>query len=236
MKIVYAILAVSACLLPISAQQSSSNQQGSPTQPVRMEMVCRDMSTTGNYLAPSETMIGNKACHAVSVERLGDSAAANAQATAPAQSPATPAAAPTAQAYFASSVLPTADLQDIAIRVYVTDSGSWSARGGWTGNQKQDAAAGATANSKEQAVMESEVDKLVTEVNRQCPEVIITSDVSKAVFAVTVDHEGTNRMNERNKITVFNHSGDDIYSSAATRKLADLLPDACKAILSSAKK
>jgi hypothetical protein len=81
----------------------------------------------------------------------------------------------------------------------------------------------------------SEVDKLVTEVNRQCPQVMITSDMSRAAFAVTLDHTEKNRFSQTNKVVVFNHTGDDIYSSE-TRGLGDSIGEACKAILASAKK
>jgi hypothetical protein len=243
MRQVCAILVVAACVLPALAQQRSApQQQGSPTQPVQMEMVCRDMETTGNYLAPNETMVANKACHAVSVERLGDGAAANARPSSAAQpsaaQPAQPAAsatiaAPTPADLFAPPVATTANPSDKTIRVFVTDSESWGARGGWTGNVTKSANAtpNAPESPKDAALVASEVDKLVTEVNRQCPQVVVTSDLQKAAFAVTVDHEGKNRMSERNKIVVFNHSGDDIYS-AATRGLGDSIGDACKAILS----
>jgi hypothetical protein len=206
-----------------------------------MEMVCRDMETTGNYLAPSETMVGNKACHAVSIERLGDSAPeADAQPAPVSQArsaePMSTAAAgaPTSQDIYAPPVMPKGDLVDNSIRVFVTDSESWDTRGGWGGNQEKSSSSSANETAKEQANIASEVEKLVTEVNRQCPQVVITSDVSRAAFAVTLAHEGKNRMSERNKIVVFNHGGDDIYS-AATRGLGDSLGDACHAILSSAK-
>jgi len=232
MRIAYAIVAISFCGVPVWAQQHLVPQQGPPTQPVRIEMVCRDMSTTGDFLAPNETMIADKACHPVTVARLGDKAPAGSAQPAAAQPVAT---APTAPDIYAAPNLSLMSAPDQSIRVYVTDSASWDAREGWTGVPGTSVAPSAPANSKEAAAVSAEVDKLITEVNRQCPEVVVTSDVTKAVFAVTIAHEGKNRVNERNKVVVFNHGGDDIFS-AATRGLGDSIGDACKAILAPAKK
>jgi hypothetical protein len=252
MKGVCAILTVSILAVPAFAQRAPLSEQGSPTQPVRIEMVCRDMSTTGDYLAPNETMIANKACHPVTVQRMGDSTTAAAVPASTGAQPATPApatasaaapapAAPgapsaaTPAAVFATQFAPVANLPDNSIRVFVTDIQSWTARGAWSGVPAKDATPAAALDAKEAAAISSEVDKLVTEVNQQCPQVLITSDISKASFAVTLDHEKKSRVSERNKIVVFNHNGDDIYS-ADTRGLGESLPEACKAIVSAAKK
>lgn len=259
MKAVLAIAAVSAFVSPVFAQQHPVQQQGSPTQPVQIQMVCRDMSTTGEFLGPNETMIGDKACHPVNVERLGNGTGAQpankSNAPVPAAAPATsgapataaaaaPAAAKMATQTFAMSDIPVASNQNTdTIRVFVTDSESWSGHSGWAGTAPtaaQPAAPSASAaNSKEAAKAEaltaSAVDKLVTEVNRQCPEVMVTSDMSRAAFAVTLDHTEKNRFSQSNKVVVFNHTGDDIYSGE-TRGLGDSIGEACKAILASAKK
>lgn len=236
MRSVCAILAVSVLATSAWARQSSNAQQNSPTAPVRIEMVCRDMATTGNYLAPNETMIANKACHPVQVQQLNSSAAATpAQPATPAQSNPAPAAAaaPTPPDIYATAIRPVVTPTDDSIRVYVTDSDSWAARGGWTG---QNNAAPAPAETPKQAAdAAAQVNKLITAVNEHCPQVLITSDITRAGFAVTMDREGKNRMSERNKIVVFNRGGDDIYS-ADTRGLGESLDEACKAIVSSANK
>ena len=257
MKAVIAIAASSVFLMPAFAQQHPVQQQGSPTQPVQIQMVCRDMATTGEYLGPNETMIGNKACHPVNVERLGNNApnasaqpasAASAPAASTADAPPSTTAAPPARAKmstqaFATSNIPVASNQNTdSIRVFVTDSESWSGHSGWAGTPNaaaQPAAPSAGSDSKQAAKAEaltaSEVDKLVTEVNRQCPEVMVTSDMSRAAFAVTLDHTEKNRFSQNNKVVVFNHAGDNIFSSE-TRGLGDSIGAACKAILTSAKK
>lgn len=235
MRSLSAILVVSALAGSAWAQQSPSGQQNSPTAPVRIEMVCRDMETTGNYLAPNESMVANKACHPVQVQPLAAGAApANAQppSAAPVASSPTAAAAPTPEDTFVNNT-PIVNAPDNSIRVYVTDSESWAARGGWTGQKS--ATPTVSETPKEAAAIAGEVDKLTTAVNEHCPEVLITSDITKAGFAVTLDREGKNRMSERNKIVVFNRGGDDIYS-ADTRGLGDSLDEACKAIVSSSSK
>ena len=236
MRSICSILAILTLATSIQARQSSNGQQSSPTAPVRIEMVCRDMETTGNYLAPNETMIANKACHPVEVQPLGNrptAAAETAKAAQPNAAQSTLPAAPTPPDIYATSTAAVVTPADNSIRVYVTDSESWASRGGWSGQKSATPAAPETA--KQAANTAGEVDKLITAVNDHCPQVLITSDIAKAGFAVTLDREGKNRMSERNKIVVFNRSGDDIYS-ADTRGLGDSLDDACKAILSSANK
>jgi hypothetical protein len=238
-----------------AAQQSPpqhSPAQQVPTQPVRIEMVCRDMATTGDFLAPNETMLGNKACHPVSVQRMGDSAAANAAAQ-PASGgeaavpPPTPAFAPTPENAYATHQLPPANIVDNSIRVYVTDNTTWNAKGGWSGTATAPApktgpaaagppAAGAvTEDPKDVEFAAANVDKLVTEVNHQCPQVVITSVLARAEFAVTLDHDGKAKSAERNKVVVFNHGGDDIFS-AASKGVVDSIGDACTAIVKAAKR
>jgi hypothetical protein len=231
-----AIFAVCGLAASVWAQQSSKGQQSSPTAPVRIEMVCRDMGTTGNYLAPNETMIANKACHPVEVQHIDNSAAATTAHAAAIQPPPTstavPAAAPTPPDIYVTNT-PVVSSSESSIRVYVTDNESWAARGGWTGQKSATPAAPETPKEAENTA--AEVDKLITAVNDHCPQVLITSDITKAGFAVTLDREGKNRMSERNRVVVFDRGGDDIYS-ADMRGLGESLDAACKAIVSSANK
>ena len=55
----------------------------------------------------------------------------------------------------------------------------------------------------------------------------------KANFVVTLDHEGGKGvLTHHNKIAVFNHEGDVIYSNS-TRELGNAVKDACQAMLNS---
>jgi hypothetical protein len=263
MKRLFVILATTALALPCLAQQSSTGQksssqqlasqqsrvqqQGSPAQPVRIEMVCRDMASTGNYLEPNETMLGNKACHPVDVQRLGNGAtAANTPVVSsdPASTTAPEAAtilnvSPTPHDVYATHMMPPATPVDNSVRVYVTDIAAWTARGGWSGKTPAPATPPASEatqpapNDKEAAAVAAEVDKLVMNVNQHCPQVLVTSVVDRAAFAVTLDHQKKGKLSQENKIVVFNHDGDDIFS-ADTKGLSDSLENACKAILKSA--
>jgi hypothetical protein len=252
MKRAFLIVAVSTAAWPCLAQQSQGQQskvpqQGSPTQPVRIEMVCRDMGTTGSYLTPNETMIGNKACHPVDVQRLGNgSAVVNApvvsadpaSTAAPASAPAASTGAATpADVYAAHDKIVSAPV-DNSVRVYVTSSTVWDARGGWSGKASATAAPPSpstqpAANDKDAVALAAEVDKLITDINKQCPQVMITSALDRASFSVTLDHQKKGRLSQENKIVVFNHDGDDVFS-ADTKGLDDSLDNACKAILKSA--
>lgn len=250
MKHLCAILTFSVLTFPCAAQQPSKvQQQGSPTQPVKMEMMCRDMATTGNYLAPNETMIGNKACHPVDVQRVGNAtSAANPPTVSTDPATAAPAGgvAPVEEHrdIFATSMMPPKNAVDNSIHVYLTDVDTWAARGGWSGKQMPPpvATTGADASGpaahgagsdKEAAATAEEMDKFDTEFTRQCPQVMVTGVADRAAFAVTLDHQKKGHFSEQNKIAVLNHNGDTIFGTD-TKKLTDSLEGVCSAILKSA--
>ena len=79
-----AIVLASAFACPLPAQQSAAPQ----SQTIQME--CHDLSTSGNYVGPNETVINGRACHTVSA----GSQATNSVATPPVQSDAAPLATP----------------------------------------------------------------------------------------------------------------------------------------------
>jgi hypothetical protein len=226
MKHALALACVSLFVLPLEAQQS-------PTQPVTIQMQCRDMATTGNYLAPNETMISNKACHAVNVQRVDSRAAAS--NTQPAATAAATAPAAASDQQFSSTALPTVAADENPIRVVLMDSVSWQARG-WTANSdKGPSAATPAANSKEAANTKQLTDDLVSGFNHQCPRALVTDNLEMATFAVTLEREGKNRWNERNNIVVFNRAGDHIFT-ASSKSLSDPLEGACQAIVTAAKR
>ena len=68
-------------------------------------------------------------------------------------------------------------------------------------------------------------------MNQRCPEVIVTNNLAKADFVLTLDHEGgKGLLSHRNKIAIFNRDGDDIFSNS-TRELGNSVKDACQAML-----
>lgn len=124
------------------------------------------------------------------------------------------------------------------IRVYVTDSQSWEMRGGWaiSGNRNADGSGSISGGGYEAGGARPQTAEIIKTFNQKCPEVTITSDVQKADFAVTLDHEGgKGYLRHRNKIVVFNREGDDIFSDS-TRELGNSVKNACTAILSASAK
>lgn len=86
------------------------------------------------------------------------------------------------------------------------------------------------------AARDRQTAEIIKTFNQRCPEVIVTSNLQKAQFAITLDHEGgKGYLRHRNKIVVFNRDGDVIFSDS-TRELGNSVKDACKAILSSPSK
>jgi hypothetical protein len=64
---------------------------------------------------------------------------------------------------------------------------------------------------------------------------VVTNNSGKADFVIVLDHEGgKGGLRHRNKIAVFNHLGDDIFSDS-TRELGNAIKDACRAMDGAAK-
>jgi hypothetical protein len=130
----------------------------------------------------------------------------------------------------ATTTTPTPDKP----RVYVTDSQSWEMRGGWAagGQRNADGSGSWGGGGSTSGGARPQTAEIIKTFNQRCPEVIVTSNPDKAQFAVTLDHEGgKGYLRHRNKIVVFNHDGDAIFTDS-TRELGNSVKDACKAILS----
>src|SRR5262249_32534842 len=97
-----------------------------------------------------------------------------------------------------------------------------SGGGNWAGfGEHSDFAGGARPQTAE----------IIKTLNERCPEITVTNNLEKANFVLTLDHEGgKGALAHRNKVAVFNHDGDDIYSGS-TRELGNAVKDACKAML-----
>ena len=101
------------------------------------------------------------------------------------------------------------------IRVFVTDSNSWTMGGGW-------------GEGVGAAPQTAEIMKTFAE---RCSAVTITNNKEKADFVVTLDHEGGKGYARKdNKYAVFNKDGDMI-GSGSTRTLGSSVKEACRAVL-----
>jgi len=110
------------------------------------------------------------------------------------------------------------------IRVFVTDSQSWQIMGGF-------GASGGSAAGHISGGARPQTAEIIKTFNQRCPEVTVTNNIQKAEFAVALDHEGgKGYARRRNKIVVFDHDGDAIFSDS-TRELGNSVKDACHAIV-----
>lgn len=119
-----------------------------------------------------------------------------------------------------------------AVRVYVSsvrsEEPSWGMRGRHTGSRDQNVDFG--GGSIPDGIRSPSADVIKT-FNEKCPQVTVTDDVVKADFTVILDHEeGKGVARRKNKVVVFDHNGDDIYSGS-TRGLGNAVKDACSAIV-----
>jgi hypothetical protein len=216
----YAILLLGAlCALPAGAQQM---------------VECRNLGP-GGYLAANETVLNGKACRPagtpLQVSANGEPVAAPAPVAA-----ATPAATPAAAAAPAAAPVEApaaaAAVGDGKTRVFVTDSQSWETRGGGSagGNRY-----GWGAHSWMAGGARPQTAEIIKTLNQRCPEITVTNNLERADFVLTLDHEGgKGALAHRNKVAVFNHDGDDIFS-ASTRELGNSVKDACHAMVGAKK-
>ena len=121
---------------------------------------------------------------------------------------------------------------DGKVRVFVTDSESWEMRGGGGGGGNSN---GWGASSSFSGGARPQTAEIIKTLNERCPQFTVTNVLGKANFVIVLDHEGgKGLLRHRNKIAVFNHNGDDIFSDS-TRELGNAVKDACTAMASSNK-
>jgi hypothetical protein len=126
----------------------------------------------------------------------------------------------------------TTELDDGKVRVFVTDSESWEMRGGGGGGGNSN---GWGASSSFSGGARPQTAEIIKTLNERCPQFTVTNVLGKANFVIVLDHEGGKGvLRHRNKIAVFNHNGDDIFSDS-TRELGNAVKDACSAMAGSKK-
>jgi hypothetical protein len=232
MKRVLMLILIWLFTVPVQARQSNSNQQSEV-----MQVQCRDMASTGDYLAPNETLINGKACRPIPQAASTTPATPRQDAeTAPVPArvadPPEPATTQPAPAAALAPVSSPAPLADGKTRVFVTDSQSWETRGGSSAGGNEN---GWGASSWIAGGARPQTAEIIKTLNERCPEITVTNNLQKADFVLTLDHEGGKGMlAHRNKVAVFNRDGDDVFS-ASTRELGNSVKDACTAMLNSKK-
>jgi hypothetical protein len=190
-----------------------------PTQ-AQQVVECRDLAPNG-YVAPNETIINGKACRPAGTPlQIAD------------PNPKPAATAPLAAAPALTETPVAAPVSDGKTRVLVTDSQSWETRGGGSAGGNRNGWGG---SSWQAGGARPQTAEIIKTLNQRCPELTVTSNLDRADFVLTLDHEGgKGALAHRNKVAVFNHDGDVIFS-ASTRELGNSVKDACHAMLASKK-
>ena len=112
-------------------------------------------------------------------------------------------------------------------RVFITDSDSWEASGGFGGGRANGVGAGAGGGSGGARPQTAEIMKTFGE---RCSRVTVTINRDKADYIVILQHEGGKELFRRdNKLAVFDKGGDMILSNN-TRTLGNAVKAACDAI------
>jgi hypothetical protein len=122
---------------------------------------------------------------------------------------------------------PATEPNDGKVRVFVTDSQSWETRGSSAAGGNSN---GWGATSSFSGGARPQTAEIIKTLNERCPSLTVTNNLGKADYVVVLDHEGgKGLLRHRNKIAVFNHNGDDIFSDS-TRELGNAVKDACEAM------
>ncbi len=118
---------------------------------------------------------------------------------------------------------PSTLLAQDKVRIYVTDSDSWSTSGGFASGDDL-GLGGSSGGARPQTV------EIVKTFNQRCPRLTVTIKKQSADYIVMLDHEGGKQIfRVNNKIAIFNSEGDAIYSGS-TRSLGNAVKDSCQAI------
>jgi hypothetical protein len=111
-------------------------------------------------------------------------------------------------------------------RIFITDSPSWSAAGGF-GSANGTGAGAIAAGSSPQTV------EVIDDFAKQCPSITVTSDKANADFIVLFDRDAAAKaktvLARADKIAVFKKNGDLVYSGK-TRSVMNGVKDACAAL------
>ena len=109
------------------------------------------------------------------------------------------------------------------VRVFVTDSQSWSASGGFYGVD-------GTVLGRSEGGARPQTAEIIKTFNERCPQLTVTMNKEKANYIILLDHEGGKVLVQKdNKVVVFDKEGDAIHSGS-TRSLGNAVKDACMAI------
>jgi hypothetical protein len=108
-------------------------------------------------------------------------------------------------------------------RVFVSDSRSWAASGGFAG-VAEPVGGGSSGGARPQTA------EIMKTFGERCPESVVTIKREKADYVIILDHEGGKGFLRRdNKFALFNKDGDAI-KSGSTRSLGNSVKDACEAL------
>ena len=125
-----------------------------------------------------------------------------------------------------SLIATTAMAQD-KLRVFITDSDSWEASGGFAGGNAAGSggiAGGGSGGARPQTA------EIMKTFGDRCPRVTVTINREKADYIVILQHEGGKDLFRKdNKLAVFDKEGDMILSNS-TRSLGNAVKEACEAM------
>jgi ABC-type phosphate transport system substrate-binding protein len=108
-------------------------------------------------------------------------------------------------------------------RVFITDSDSWQASGGFGGN-------GGTIGGGGSGGARPQTAEIMKTFGSKCPGVTVTINRDRADYIVILQHEGGKEVFQKdNKLAVFDKEGDMILSNS-TRKLGNAVKEACDAM------
>jgi hypothetical protein len=115
-------------------------------------------------------------------------------------------------------------------RLFITDSDSWEASGGFSGGGVNGVGGGTAGRSSGGA--RPQTAEIMKTFGNRCPDVTVTLNKERADYIVILQHEGGKEVFRKdNKFALFNKDGDMIQSNS-TRTLGNAVKEACSRIVS----
>ena len=203
MRYAFTVVLASLFALPLLAQQSAFTQ---PQATVQMQ--CRDLASSGNYIGPDEAFINGMACHPVRPSPQTDSAPklTVSNLASPPKPSVNPAPQPaTATPDPAPAVAPTPPPADGKKRLFVTDEpmdettfiaqhrSGWQVSGNSSGQISGSGGSVGAAAGHSQKGADPRTVEVQADIYKSCLAIVVTNDPSKADYLLLFRREGGKR-------------------------------------------
>lgn len=176
------------------------------------KIVCHDLASTGNYVAPDETIVNGMACKAVVVPAV------------PAPQPVAQVAAPAPEVQPGNAAMSGPPPVHNVPYLFISGTGNTSTRGTFVGGQHF-ATGEVTSDQRDQTI------ELAQDFSKECTGVKLTLNQQDADYTVNLNHQAFHGLAHKNdQIMVTNRSGE-VVNAKSTHSVTGAVKGACETVL-----